>query len=128
MNKTKYLSLFFGFLFGAATATSVAFSELLPLSSKIHTDETAQMRQTFIKRYEALDGDIESVYRTFLKKESTIEEILKLRLQLQIHEGRKSKVYKDSLGLLTVGVGHLVILAYRDWETDRKSTRLNSSH
>ena len=28
---------------------------------------------------------------------------------------------------IVVGLG-IVMLAYRDWETDRKSTRLNSSH
>ena len=28
-----------------------------------------------------------------------------------------------------IGEGHLgIVPAYRDWETDRKSTRLNSSH
>ena len=27
-----------------------------------------------------------------------------------------------------LGLGNLVNIPYRDWETDRKSTRLNSSH
>ena len=36
---------------------------------------------------------------------------------------------EDLLGLLSVGAPQrAAIQAYRDWETDRKSTRLNSSH
>ena len=30
--------------------------------------------------------------------------------------------------VLLAGLGILASLSYRDWETDRKSTRLNSSH
>ncbi len=32
-------------------------------------------------------------------------DLLKLRAQLVAHEGKKSKVYKDSLGIETIGVG-----------------------
>lgn len=31
---------------------------------------------------------------------------LRLRAQLTLHEGRRSKPYKDSVGKLTIGVGH----------------------
>ena len=37
----------------------------------------------------------------------------------------KTKVLKEVLG---EGEGHINAQIYRDWETDRKSTRLNSSH
>jgi lysozyme len=32
----------------------------------------------------------------------------KLRTMLALHEGRKAHAYKDTLGFLTIGVGHLV--------------------
>ena len=43
---------------------------------------------------------------------------------------RRAYAHKKRAPLLVLptGGGKTTIYAYRDWETDRKSTRLNSSH
>lgn len=55
-----------------------------------------------------------------------------------LHEGRKNTLYKDSLGYLTIGVGHLldptvggklpeqIIDALLDWDINEKTTELLS--
>ena len=40
----------------------------------------------------------------------------------------KVEVFVGDIVFVGVEVGVLVGYGYRDWETDRKSTRLNSSH
>ena len=42
--------------------------------------------------------------------------------------GVNSLAIKDMAGLLTPYDAYSLVNSYRDWETDRKSTRLNSSH
>ena len=43
--------------------------------------------------------------------------------------GRKSPMILDNLGISIVDIrNEMEKTGYRDWETDRKSTRLNSSH
>ena len=41
---------------------------------------------------------------------------------------KKGQMLEDDFGRNYEARGHLPAPAYRDWETDRKSTRLNSSH
>ena len=67
-----------------------------------------------------------------------VDDEKEIRDAIEIYlRGESLKVFKAEDGLMALDILeqekiHLIILdvmdAYRDWETDRKSTRLNSSH
>ena len=42
--------------------------------------------------------------------------------------GSESSIISIARELVKIGFDVTVLTTYRDWETDRKSTRLNSSH
>ena len=47
---------------------------------------------------------------------------------LTVARGTRNSIYNNSLRMILFAGSTLLTCRYRDWETDRKSTRLNSSH
>ena len=77
---------------------------------------------TFIQKQQTLLGSLHKAtnFASKLNKNNcTRKQIIKFHGNLTVTYGRL--IVKDEIFTLTSG-------GYRDWETDRKSTRLNSSH
>ena len=68
---------------------------------------------------------------SYLIKPYTKKQAEKLNVQVKPSrkKGKKIDVYKNGKKIASIGAaGMKDYPTYRDWETDRKSTRLNSSH
>ena len=60
-------------------------------------------------------------FRQGLKELGAIRRILKVPVLTDVHSPEEARAAAKVVDILQIS-------AYRDWETDRKSTRLNSSH
>ena len=82
---------------------------------------------------EDLKLESSSIYFAFLMKELIASQGSKLWLKwpndFYLEEKKIGGVITNLVGeTLICGIGINIVPSYRDWETDRKSTRLNSSH
>ena len=70
----------------------------------------------------------DATFDTILQKILPQEETKRVAFDLKLYGNAAYQVYWNDEHTKIVKMYHIPIQTYRDWETDRKSTRLNSSH
>ena len=89
-------------------------------AKKLEFGQIKQGTKNLEKAWEQIDANIESINLDNSVKRQTIETMVQ-QAQANLQKTMAEIVTEKMRGKLSEGL-------YRDWETDRKSTRLNSSH